>query len=200
MAESLLDIIDFYKRLDKDVDRAAQLAINTIANRGGLNLIRNDMLKEIAFPKDYLTGDRLGVTQLAKPGNLEAVIRARKRATSLARFAPGQPLGSKAKLGVRVTVGKGGTTVLRQAWLVRLQKGASLTEDNFNVGLAVRVKPGESIQNKKSTQQAWLVPDRVALLFGPSVDQVFREVSEQVAEPIAELLQTEFLRQLSRDL
>ena len=198
MADSLLDAIEFFQRLPQQADTAARLAINQTAQRGGLSLIRSTILDEIAFPKDYLKGDRLGVTQLAKSNDLQAVITARQRPTSLARFAPGQAVGSKARLGVRVTVGKGKTSVLRSAWLVRLPKGEAKSADSFNIGLAVRVKPGESVKGKKSDHQSWLVPGKVALLYGPSVDQIFREVSADVAKPIGELVTQEFLRQFVR--
>lgn len=198
MADSILDAISYFENLPAVATKAAQLAINDVARRGGLKLIRNEILDQVSFPRDYLTGDRLAITQFATSTKLEAVITARKRATSLARFAPGQSLGSKARLGVRVAVGTGKSTVLRKAWLVRLRRGASLTEDNYNIGLAVRVRPGETIKNKKGTHQSWLVPNSVALLYGPSVDQVFREVSGDVAAPIGSLVTDEFFRQFSR--
>lgn len=200
MADSILDAIAFFQQLPDAATRAAQLAINQVAQRGGMKLIRNDILDQIAFPKDYLVGDRLSITQFATPSKLEAVITARQRPTSLARFAAGQPLGSKAKLGVRVTVGKGKTTALRSAWLVRLRQGERLSEDSFNIGLAVRVKPGDTIHHKKGMHHSWLVPNAVALLYGPSVDQVFEQVSGTVAAPIGVMLQDEFLRQFNRAL
>ena len=38
----------------------------------------------------------------------------------------------------------------------------------------------------------------VALLYGPSVDQVFRDVSEDIAGPVGNMVATEFFRQLTR--
>lgn len=166
------------------------MAINQTATRGGLKLARNGILDEIAFPKDYLSGDRLRVSQKATTANQEAVIGARERPTSLARFAaPGTALGSRARIGVRIQVKKGQSVTLKNAWLVNLKGG--------NIGLAVRVKPGEQIANKTGATR-WLVPDRVALLYGPSVDQVFRSVSERIAAPVGKLLTEEFLRQFTR--
>jgi len=173
-------------------DKAAQLAINSVAQRSGMTHIRRSVLAEIAFPKDYLTGDRLGVRKKAAPGDLEAVISARERPTSLARFAtPGTALGSRAKIGVKVNVKSGGgAKLLKQAWLVNLKNG--------NVGLAVRLKPGQTLDNRYKGITAWLVRDKVALLYGPSVDQVFRDVSEKSAAPIARQVNDEFLRQFAR--
>jgi hypothetical protein len=195
---ALDDAIDYFTRVPEVSARAARLALNGVAKRGGMRLARDAILDQIAFPKDYLTGDRLAVTQFATEKSLETVISARKRATSLARFAQGQPIGSKAKLGVRVTVGKGNATVLRDAWLVRLRKGASMSEDNYNVGLAVRLKPGERLSNKVSAHKSWLIPNAVALLYGPSVDQVFRDVAGDIAKPVADLVAAEFFRQFDR--
>lgn len=197
MADSILDAIEFFQRLPHEADKAARMAINQVAQRGGLSLIKKDILDEIAFPKNYLSGDRLGVSKLARDNDLEAVITARQRPTSLARFAPAQPLGSKGRLGVTVRV-KGGGRHLAKAWLVRLPKGEKKSSDSFNIGLAVRVRPGEGVKGKKGQHQSWLVPGKVALLYGPSVDQIFRQVSGDVAEPIGDMVQQEFLRQFVR--
>lgn len=197
-AEALAGAIDYFKRMPARSAKAARLAINDVATRGGMKLARDTMLDQVAFPKDYLGGDRLKVSRYATEGSLEAVITARKRATSLARFAPGQSVGTAPRMGVRVTVGKGKTTTLRNAWLVRLKKGASLDEDNYNIGLAVRLKPGEKLANKTKAHQSWLVPDVVALLYGPSVDQVFRDVAGDIAKPIADMVSDQFFRQFAR--
>jgi len=166
------------------------MSINTVANRGGMKLIRTSILDEIAFPKDYLSGDRLKVKKLAKPGNLEAIIAARPRPTSLARFAASTSIGSRAKIGVQVRLKKtSGAVVLKKAWLVNLKNG--------NIGLAVRVKSSD-LANKYADIKTWLVPDKVALLYGPSVDQVFRDVSQKTSAPIGRMVTEEFLRQFTR--
>jgi hypothetical protein len=192
MPDSLLDTAAFIDHLPDVVEKAAQLAINQVATRGGLSLIKNDILEHIRFPKDYLTSDRLRVTQKAKPGQLEAVIGARERPTSLARFAtPGTPIGSRLQGGVNVQVSaQGGGRMFNKAWLVRLKNG--------NVGLAMRLADGKPFDNKNKAVTSWLVPDKVALLYGPSVDQVFRTTSEKVAAPIGTMVTTEFFRQFER--
>ena len=174
---------------------AMRMAINDVATRGGMALIREEMTDQIAFPRGYLTGDRIGVTKRATNANLEAVITGRKRATSLARFTSARTINQKG--GVSVRVSRGRTTYLKQAWLVRLKKGASLDEDNYNIGLAVRLRPGEKL-NKKTVHQSWLVAGQVALLYGPSVDQGFQEVAGDVVDPISEMVQDEFFRQFAR--
>lgn len=192
MAISLLDAIAGIQNIPGVTDKAASLAINTVATRSGMTLLRRSILDDIAFPKDYLNDDRLGVRRKANPQSLEATISARPRPTSLARFvAPGTPLGSRARIGLRVRVSKksAGTTFGKWAWLTRLNNG--------NVGLALALKPGETLDNRYG-EPAWLVPGRVALLYGPSVDQVFRHVSADDAPQIASLVNAEFLRQFAR--
>lgn len=195
---ALDDAIDYFRRVPDVSARAARLAINSVANRGALKLARERITDEVSFPKGYLSGDRLRVTKLAKEGDLEAIITGRKRATSLARFASGQPLGSRSGSGVRVRVKSGNSVHLRKAWLVRLRKGASLTEDNYNVGLALRIRPGERLTGKMSAHKSWLVPGSVALLYGPSVDQVFRSVAAEIASDIGGMVAAEFFRQFQR--
>jgi len=198
--EGLDGAAEFFARMPEINAKAARLALNQTASRGALKLARDEIMDEINFPREYLNASRLGVTKFATDRDLEAVITGRKRATSLARFAqPGTPIGSAAKSGVRVRVSKnGGGETLRKAWLVRLKSGASMSEDKYNVGLAVRIRPGDSIKGKNSTQQAWLVPGVIALLYAPSVDQVFREVAAEIGPQVGDMAAQEFLRQFTR--
>lgn len=194
-----LELKDYLKRLPEITELAMQMAINTVSSRTGMSLIKKNMLNEIAFPSGYLNADRLRVTKRATRSNLEAVITGRKRATSLARFVTsGTVVNSRRREGVSVRVKRGKTTYLKNAFLVRLKKGASLSEDNYNIGLAVRLSAGEVLANKNTQHKSWLVPQKVALLYGPSVDQVFAEVAEKVGPKIADLVATEFFRNFER--
>lgn len=199
---SLDGVITQIGAIGETSNRAASMAINKVANRQGMRMIQDDIMDQIAFPRDYLTGDRLKVTQLATPENPVAVIRGRKRATSLARFVHGAVIG-RSPVGVEVKRGNG--TTLRKAWLVRLNKGTSLSEDSYNVGLAVRLKAGDTINNKNYSHRSWFIrPENdprgggVALLYGPSVDQIFRDVADKVAEPILRLVAAEYWRNMER--
>lgn len=189
---------DYFNRFPDLSKVAMRIAINDTVKGKGMALIRNQMTDQINFNRSYLTGDRLGVAKLATNENPEAIIRARDRATSLARFATSTTVGKKAESGVTVRVKKGKTTFIKRGWLVRLNKGASKSEDHYNLGLAVRLGPGEKLGNKKSTHQSWLVKGSVALLYGPSVAQVFNDTRNEVVQPIGGLVEAEFLRQLSR--
>lgn len=194
-----LELRDYLKRLPEITELAMQMAINTVASRTGMSLVKKNMLNEVAFPSGYLNPDRLKVTKRATRTNLEATITGRKRATSLARFVTSNSVvNSRRKEGVSVRVKRGKTTYLKNAFLVRLKKGASLSEDNYNIGLAVRLSAGESLSNKRTQHKSWLVPGKVALLYGPSVDQVFSEVAEKVGPQIADLVATEFFRNFGR--
>lgn len=200
--EGLDDAGDYFKRVPDRSKKAARLAINRTVSREGMKLVQDEMYDDVNFPKGYLKGDRLFVSRYATESNLEGVILGRKRATSLARFASaGTPIGSGygggKSTGVTVQVNRGKTTRIANAWLVRLKRGTSKTEDQFNIGLAVRLKPGEKL-NKTTAHRAWLVPNVVALLYGPSVDQVFKDVAEETGPQMLTLVAKEFFRQFDR--
>ncbi|MCP0581332.1 hypothetical protein KU638_22575 [Salmonella enterica subsp. enterica serovar Mbandaka] len=194
------ELKEYLEQVPEIANNSIRMAINSVAAGKGMTLIKKSMTDEIAFPSGYLNADRLKLTKRATQTNLEAVITGRKRATSLARFVTGGAMVANSKRGggVQVRVKKGKTTYLKNAFLVRLNKGASLTEDNYNIGLAVRLSAGESLSNKRSQHKSWLVPGRVALLYGPSVDQVFAEVSETVAPKIGDMVAAEFHRNFAR--
>lgn len=176
--------------------RSARMAINTVARGSGMKALRDEMMSEIDFPRGYLKGDRLNVASFATDNKLEAKILARKRATSLARFVSGG--GTPGKMGVTVRVKRGRTTFLKKAFTVKLKAGASMSQDKYNLGLAVRLSPGETLNNKSRQHQAWLVPGRVALLYAPSVNQVMETVAPKTSPKIAELTAYEFYRQFER--
>lgn len=197
--EGLQDASLYFRSAPKFAKQAARLAINQVVQRSGMKLLTDAMYDQVAFPHGYLKGDRIRVSQFAKDTNLEATIIARKRATSLARFAAsGTPLGTKSKAGVTVTVHKGQSRHMKNAWLVRLNKGKSKSEDQFNLGLAVYLAPGSTL-NKSSGVRHWLNAEHtVALLYGPSVDQVFNEVADDKGKTILNLVGDEFFRQFER--
>ncbi|WP_042678387.1 hypothetical protein, partial [Anaerosalibacter massiliensis] len=121
----------YLEQVPEIANNSIRMAINSVAAGKGMTLIKKSMTDEIAFPTGYLNADRLKLTKRATTSNLEAVIVGRKRATSLACFVTGGAMvtNSKRPGGVQVRVKKGKTTYLKNAFLVRLNKGASLTED-----------------------------------------------------------------------
>jgi hypothetical protein len=184
---ALADLKRYFTQLPDIAEQAAVLAINETASREGLTLIRKDMRDQVNFPSGYLEGDRLKVTRKAGKGALEAIVRGRDRATSLARFAKGQTPANTRGRGVRVQVKNGRVQVLRKAFLVPLRNG--------NTGLAVRLKPGEKIKGSTGAVQ---MAENLYLLYGPSVDQVFRGVAEDRSGDLMNMVSSKFLRQFAR--
>jgi hypothetical protein len=189
-ANFLKDAAQYFEDFPEVATQAARLSINQVAERDGLNMLRSDIEGQIDFPAGYLKmQDRLGVTKKASTADLTAIITARDRATSLARFAPGQTPENTRNRGVSVSVKKGRRKLLRKAFLVRLKNG--------NMGLAIRLKQGETISNKRE-MKAVVLERNVYLLYGPSVDQVFRGVVDDRLPEIGTMLSNQFFRQFAR--
>lgn len=172
-----------------DLQRAALQAINRTLDRTRTASAR-EMQQQVNFAARYLSGSdgRLQISQKATGDSLEGAITARFRPTSLARFSTGTP-GSRN--GVRVEVAPGFAKYMRRAFLVRLRAGNDNLDTRSNLGLAIRLRPGETIQNKKKVVR---LRDNVYLLYGPSVDQVFQSVAADQAPAAADFLEAEFLR------
>lgn len=198
-------ISDLFPEIEKYFDglpgvttEAARIALNDTARGPALGLARMQMNSEINFPAGYLKGDRLGVSKLARNADLEAIITGRDRATSLARFASGGRIGGKN--GVTVEVGKGKSRHLRRAFMIKLKSGKTMDGSTFNVGLAIRLAPGERLSNRHlpANTHASSLGSGVVLLYGPSVDQVFKSVASDIQPDVADALTTEFFRQFDR--
>ena len=186
-----IETIDELERVKPRIVTSAYQAINAAAARGrtmSANLIRD----QINFPASYLTGknSRLAVTQKASSANLEAVITGRRRATSLARFVTSGKVG---KAGVSVNVKSGKSTNMPRAFLMRLRSGTSSIDTASNLGLAIRVPRGT---RPSRAYKPVRVDEGLYLLYGPSVDQVFKTVREDVTPDVSAFLETEFLRLL----
>ncbi len=186
-----LDGLDnYFEKLPDIAVQAATYAINDVAGGTGLTLLRKSIYDEIDFPAGYLNSDRLGLASKATKTKLQAVIKGRDRPTSLARFAKrGQSPKSTAKRGVTISVKGKNSRFMKNAWLVNLRNG--------NQGLAIRLAPGQKINNKHTASKVRLAPD-VYLLYGPSVDQVLGGVAEDRSDDIANLVARQFFRQFER--
>jgi hypothetical protein len=190
--ESLREI----RELGPRIKTAAAQAINKVARDQRAEAARR-ITDQVNLPKSYVSpaGGRLVVSQQAQKESLEARITARGRPTSLARFSRGTP----GKAGVTVEVKPGQTSFMRRAFLIRLPQGSTLTDSRFNLGLAIRLRPGERLQNK--VRQVKL-DKGLYLLYGPSVQQVFLDnegkgVAADLADPTADYLEAEFTRLLA---
>lgn len=179
------------EQIPANVKRAALQAVNRTADRTRTRSAKL-MREQVNWRASYLSpsGDRFTVTQRARADSLEARITARQRATSLARFSSGSP-GSKS--GVSVEVAPGFAKFMKRAFLIRLRAGSAPIDTRSNLGLAIRLRPGETVKNKHV-----MIPlqkgSNVYLLYGPSVDQVFRSVAGEVAPDALDFLEDEFLR------
>lgn len=177
--------------LPREVLTAASRAINRTADRARTSSARR-ILEQVALPPSYLnpSGGRLTVSKKASSSDLEAVITGRQRPTSLARFSTSGAVGDRN--GVTVTVASGFARFMRRAFLIRLRAGTADLDTKSNLGLAVRLRPGETPQNKKVVR----LGNGLWLLYGPSVDQVFQTVREDVSPEALDFLETEFSRLL----
>lgn len=202
-----LDSVERYFEQAPAVARdALKFAVNGAA-RFGARRASEEIRKQVRFSRTYL-GDaskpdsRLRISQVAKGGDLTAVITARRRPTSLARFATGTPtFGRSRGRGPRVKIKPGsGYKTIKNGFFLRLRAGAS-NLDRFNTGLAVRIRAGEMLRNRNKGLvglQPFGKDKNLYLLYGPSVDQVFQTVRQDIAPATAEAAEKEFLRQFAR--
>lgn len=192
LAEGLLDFKRYVEELPDLATEAAYFAVSD-TTRDALPLLKRTARKQINFSNAYLNSDRLGIRKRPTRVTLESVISGRDRPTSLARFAEGATVQNSRKRPIVVRVKAGQKKTLNRAFLVNLRNG--------NVGLAIRLPKGQSPSSAykpvpltrgggKETG-AWL-------LYGPSVDQVLRGVSDDVSPEIMEMLNRNFLRQFTR--
>lgn len=196
--DALTDLEDYIGAFPAATKEAARIALNDVAEGEGLAVYRKEIESQVDFGDGYLTTDRLGVTSRATNENLAVAITGRQRATSLARFARGQTVASTRRKGVRVKVSaQGGGALMERAWLVRLNRGSARDRDNYNLGLAIRLEPGERLRNKREVRSVQL-DQNVYLLYGPSVDQVFKDVMITETKPVLGMVSNEFFRQLFR--
>lgn len=194
LAEGLNELVDL-KEIKESIRRAALQAINKTADRIRTRAAA-EIRKQVNFPATYLnpSAGRLTVAQRATGDRLEARIRARTRATSLARFSTGT-VGKAG--GVSVEVAPGRSKFLRRAFLIRLRAGNANMDTRSNLGLAIRLREGETLSNKVKTIK---MQKNLYLLYGPSVDQVFLASDEKhgvaldLAPEAVELMEREFMR------
>lgn len=193
--ENLADIKD----LDRQIIRSARIAVNDAAARGRTRM-SSEVLAQINLPRDYVTprNKRLFVSKKANGSDLEAIITARSRPTSLARFAQG-PMNLKRKAGIRVEVKPGAVRTIPGAFLMRLRAGTASLDTKSNMGLAIRTKnglrPDGAYAPKPLGNNLWL-------LYGPSVSQALVSargntgIATDLTPDIQEMLEKEFWRQM----
>lgn len=184
--------------LPQNIIKAARIAVNDAATRGRTAMGR-EVLSQVNFPTDYVAprNKRLYVSKNARNTDLEAIITARSRPTSLARFAKESKPG-RGKEGVRVEVKRGAARTLPGAFLIRLRSGSALTDTKFNMGLAIRTENGKPPPGYKPAP----LGNGLWLLYGPSVSQLIHSdknnggVATDLTPDIQQMLEDEFWRQM----
>ena len=177
-----LDSIDL-REVPDQIRRFASIAVNATARKFRTESSRR-IREQIAFPAQYLDSKSTGNLKVVKNATadaMEAVIQGRFRATSMTRFIKGSKAAGRK--GVTVEVAKGQRQKMNRAFIMNLRSG--------NVGLAIRLKEGERIENKTRMVR---MNSGLYLLYGPSVDQVFRSVAEDVKDDAGDYLEQEFIR------
>lgn len=191
--------VDLLEGLDNERRRQkAVQAINKIARDARAEAARK-VLRQVALPASYVApgNNRLYVSKQANNRSLEARITAQGRATSLARFVQGPAKINTA--GIHLTIQPGHARFLKRAFLIRLPGKDGRTDAGAgNLGLAVRLGPGEALRNKNYSRR---VASSLYVLYGPSVAQVFRDnqdegVATDIAPGVANKLADEFRRLL----
>lgn len=199
----LVGLASYFRDFPTLSAQAARLAINGSA-RFGSRLASKRIRAQVAFPRSYIgaagaASSKIRIKQFASSTNVEAVIASRDRPTSLARFALGSPtFGRRVKNAraprVKVKSG-GGANLLKRGFFLKLRRGAILTDEGFNIGLAVRLKKGETLS---ASQKASPLSGGAYLLYGPSVAQVFDTVRDDISPEVADFAAFEFARQFRR--
>lgn len=192
--------VDLLEGLDSKSRRtAAYQAINQAA-RDARSAAAREITDQVNLPARYVSPGqkRLYVSKKAQTNSLEARITARGRATSLAQFVQGG--ARRGQEGVYVEIAPGKARYMKRAFVIPLRRGNQFTDTNYNLGLAVRLGPGEKLRNKMRARR---VESGLYLLYGPSVSQIFRAndgsgVAQDMAPEVAKDLTSEFLRLLDR--
>lgn len=194
---AVIGLEDFLGDVPDITRRSMSIAMNDTLKGPGLAEYRRGVEDEINLPKGYVNSDRLAFNERASPDKLVASIVGRQRPTSLARFAAGAIIGGKGGVTVRVQRG-GGSKTFKKGFLVRLNAGAGLSDDNYNVGLAVRLDASSHL-NKKDQSRMVHLDRNVVLLYGPSIDQVLRtSVADEKTPAVVTEITTQFYRQFAR--
>lgn len=198
-SDDLSDFLTYLQAWPKQTTRALALAINDTMRDVALPRAREIMYGQVNFPAGYLEDpDHLDIEQFAQPEYLVGIIAGRDRPTSLARFAtaaPGPQTGRWTPVGaVEVHPGEQKFGMVGRAFIIPLRAG-SVT--GGNVGLAIKLRKGERLHNIREFTPIQIFPD-VYILYGPSVDQVFRGVAADLVPEVTSALEKEFHRQFER--
>lgn len=187
-----LDVLDDLELIPNKILRAARAAVNRTTDRARTAAART-IREQVNFPARYLdpSEQRLFVSERPSLTALEGKVTGRARATSLARFAQGNPQ-PRDRGGVRVAIkAGGGARFMPRAFVIRLRAGSAALDTKSNLGLAIRTQNGEPPRGAYKPKK---IGDNLWLLYGPSVSQVFSTVRGDIAPDMADFLEAEFAR------
>lgn len=174
-------------------DRAKEsmaIAINQTAKREAAKSIRDDMMEQINFKKQYLI-KHTPVNATANKNRLRATITARDTPTMLARFALNRRIAKKQN-GVKVMVRRGSTKHMKSAFLVDFSGGAKT-----NLAVMIRTKNGMPPHGVTHDGARYVKSMNAWILYAPSIDQLMWGVAGQNEDKIVRALEREFLRQFA---
>lgn len=199
-ATGLDSYVRYLETFPEIAPRAASMAINQTLQRKGMKLAREKMLEQVAFPTGYLYPPRFEISKTASPGSLLAAIRGAFTPTPLARFANTQRSRFQTARKHNRSVQRPTIKVqIKPGRIVSLPRAFLLTLRNGNIGLGIRLQPGEVLRHSIGAKLITSGPlAGVALLYGPSVDQVFRTVAADITPAVLIEAESEFLRQFIR--
>lgn len=178
----------YFREAPNATVRASRMALNKVVAGVGRTRLKRAMELQVAFPAGYINSKRLAVGRKATDDDLTASLIARQRPTSLATFDPYLKIGQK---GAKVQVRPGSIKNIDRAFPIRLKQGNLLDAENYNLGLAIRLKPGERVLGRK---QQFNGDATLTLLYGPSVDQILQDVGIEESEGLLDDVETEFFR------
>lgn len=191
-ATGLRDFAERIEKFPRVTRKAAYISINAAARKARTAASR-EIRAQVTLSTTYLNKDkRLYVSRKARETDLTAKITARQRPTSLKTYGAKQLTRKgkrKAKVGAGVSVGVkrgGGRRKIRQAFFMRLKNG--------NTGVAVRSLEGLNLKKLGASPKY----AGVHVLYGPSIDQVFNTVRNDISPEISKYLVQEFDRNYAR--
>lgn len=185
----------FAKAPEKAV-QAARRAINAGAKRLATRASAQ-IRQDVAFKARelYSPGNTGKITvDFASGAKLEARVRGADRPTLLSKFAVNAPRGKPRRgLAPKVKVSPGNTVELERGFFVRFKNGT--------VGIAVRLKPGERLRNKKTAGYPLRRGDpNTYVLYSVEVDQALKMAGSDRLDEVADFIRAEFARQFNLEI
>ncbi len=191
--------IDKMKKLERVLGTSIARALNRTTEKTKTESARR-ILRQIRVKPSDLSGARAKLTlgNKAHKDRLRATLNAESRPRSLANFIVRVlPKGR----GVVVSVKRSKVITIKRAFLTKLRGYGGSTEDRFaNYGLAIRLRPGETVNSRRWEQNT--TKDGRTLLYGPSVQQTFLDNQRNgVAKDVSKrYVQDTFEKEFDRNL